>query len=95
MKIKRAYQIADHITMGIFRLPIVTGIRKVEGKALYLLQRYWDEKDNPHKVLYSNGVDCFCAFQGQWLCELDSGDWMVFTDEEYNALYKPNKNKGK
>lgn len=86
MKVKRAYHISDHITMGIFRLPIVAGIRKVEGKALYLLQRYWDEKDNPHEVLYGNGIDCFCALPGQWLCELDNGDWLVLTDEEYKTL---------
>lgn len=90
MKIKRSYKIPDHITMWIFRLPIVSGIRKVEGKALYLLQRYWDEHDNPHEVLYDNGVDCFCALPGQWLCELDNGDWLVLNNNEYELRLQHN-----
>ena len=77
MKIKRAYLIPDQITMGIFKLPCVVGVRKIENKPVFELA---------YGVHDIDGEDVYYVPSGQWLCELNCGDWVVLDDEDYRKI---------
>ena len=76
MKIKRAYKIPDRITMGIFRLPCIIGIRKIEDEPVYELA------DNVHDI---DGEEVYHVPFGRWLCETEDNSWLVLTQEEYET----------
>ena len=83
MKIKRSYKIPDHITMGIFRLPIVAGVAKyLDGEWAYKLTSYEVNLDQ-YFAIDKDYIFVHLAHPGQWICELEGGDWMVLNDEDY------------
>ena len=63
--------------MGIFNLPCVVGVRKIENKPVYELA---------YGVHDIDGEDVYYVPSGRWLCELEDNSWLVLTDEEYNEL---------
>ena len=80
MKIKRAYQIPNKITMGIFKLPCVVGISKnfdPFGFEYMIINRTPEEG----KIMKLSSCHI-----GDWLCELEDNSWLVLTDEEYKAI---------
>ena len=81
MKIKRAYQIPNKITMGIFKLPCVMGISKTFDPVSfeYMIINRIPPKEGEFMKLSSCHI-------GDWLCELEDNSWLVLTDEEYKAI---------
>lgn len=72
MKFKQAIHISSQIE-GVFRLPCVAAIRKdIFGAAFFDLYGHMmhDKK---------NAV----AREGDWLCELRNGKWIVMNNKEY------------
>lgn len=76
-KIKRAYQIHNKITMGIFNLPCIVGVKKIFDEPVYELA---------YGVHDIKGEDVYFVPSGRWLCELEDNSWLVLTNEEYNEL---------
>lgn len=78
-KFIRTYQIPPRITMGIFNLPCVVGVRKIENEPVYELA---------YGVHDIGGEDVYYVPSGRWLCELEDNSWLVLTDEEYGRVNK-------
>lgn len=93
MRIKRAYKIPDQITMGIFRLPCVMSVRKEgEDSFVYSLKPFEDGMDT-YFVIDHDYDQATQAHPGQWLCELQCGDWVVLDDDEYKKVSEETLNK--
>lgn len=78
-KFIRTYQIPPRITMGIFNLPCVVGVRKIENEPVYELA---------YGVHDIKGEDVYFVPCNRWLCELEDNSWLVLTDEEYGRVNK-------
>lgn len=86
MKIKRAYKIPDKITMGIFRLPIVAGVYKyLDNEWAYRLRAY-EVNLETYFAIDKDLKEVHIAHPGDWICELEGGDWMVLKDEGYKRI---------
>ena len=86
MKIKRAYLIPDQITMGIFRLPCVCGIRKDREHGFAYVLRPFDIGMDTYFVIDHYYKQATYAHPGQWLCELNCGDWVVLDDDDFSKI---------
>lgn len=76
MKTKIAYQIPNKITMGIFNLPCIVGVKKIFDEPVYELA---------YGVHDIKGEDVYFVPSGRWLCELEDNSWLVLTQEEYET----------
>ena len=86
MKIKRSYLIPDQITMGIFRLPCVYGIRKDREHGFAYILRSFVIGIDTYFVIDHGYSRATHAHPGQWLCELNCGDWVVLDDDDYRKI---------
>lgn len=75
-KIKRANLIPNKITMGIFNLPCIVGVKKIFDEPVYELA---------YGVHDIKGEDVYYVPSGRWLCELEDNSWLVLTQEEYET----------
>ena len=69
--------------MGIFRLRCVCGIRKDREYVFAYILRPFEIGMDTYFVIDHDYNRTANAHPGQWLCEMNCGDWVVLDDEDY------------